>query len=204
MRTKIPRKTARTMEAAARTDFEDIKKRAPKSGPSGYNDEADCLERPASSEADAARTGERRSLLQEARVRGGRARIGQLAAGVGRAMDVENAAVSVAQRGRHAGADRVGIQVVTLVDVRGRLAVEHVEDVDEEVHMRTAHGDRIAGMQVGFVVRRTTAERAARGEVILPVAVRVCVTLRRQRNTRFPVRADADVETLGHTGRERV
>src|SRR6476646_6017078 len=158
MRTKIASRTARTTEAAARTDFEDIKKRAPKSGPSGYNDEADCLERPASSEADAARTGERRSLLQEARVRGGRARMGKLATGVRRAVNVENAAVSVAQCSRHTGADRVGIQVVALVDVGGRLAVEDVEDVDEEVQMRTADGDRIAGMQVSFVVRRTTAE----------------------------------------------
>src|SRR5205085_8545278 len=185
-----------TMEAAARTDFEDIKKRAPKTGPSGYNDEASCLERPARSETNAAGLCERRSLLQEARVRGRRARVGQLTAGVRRAADVQDAAVSVAESGRHTGADRVGVQVVALVDVRGRLAVEHVEDIDEEVHMRTAHGDRIAGMQVGFVVRRTTAERAARGEVVLPVAVRVCITLRRQRNTGLPVRADAEVESL--------
>src|SRR5438067_1347485 len=113
MRTKSARKTAAMMtEAAARTDFEDIKKEGPDSGPSGYNDEASYLERPARSEANAAGARERRSLLQEARVRGGRARIGQLTAGVRRAMDVENAAVSVAQRGRYAGADRVGVQVV--------------------------------------------------------------------------------------------
>src|ERR1043166_1537355 len=99
MRTKIASKSARTMEAAARTDFEDIKKRAPKSGPSGYNDEADCLERPASSETDGARTGERGSLRQEARVRRGRAR--NHASGVGRSRDVENAAVSVAKCGGH-------------------------------------------------------------------------------------------------------
>src|SRR6476646_1694648 len=109
MRTKIASRTARTTEAAARTDFEDIKKRAPKSGPSGYNDEADCLERPASSEADAARTGERRSLVQEARVRGGRAR--NHTSGVRRSRDVQNAAVSVAQSGRHTGADRIRRQV---------------------------------------------------------------------------------------------
>src|SRR3954467_15666498 len=75
-----------------RRDLRDIKKRAPRTGPSGYNVETDCLERPACADADAANAGEARTSLQERRVRRKCAGIAELADRIGRTRLVADAA----------------------------------------------------------------------------------------------------------------
>src|SRR3954452_9188704 len=92
-RTNVADRAARTATAAAmrRRDLRDIKKRAPRTGPSGYNVETDCLERPACANADAANAGEARTSLQERRVRRECAGVAELTDRIGRARDVADA-----------------------------------------------------------------------------------------------------------------
>src|SRR5882724_12864823 len=155
--------TAMTPATANRRSFVRIKKRAPRTGPSGYNDETDYLERPACTEADAARAGEAEALRQEAGVRGCRAGIGERTAGVRSTGDVAPTAKAIALRAAVAveraatsaegfdedAATGVARQIHAVVEFGDRLAVEDVEDVGDERQTRaTAEGDGEAGMQV--------------------------------------------------------
>src|SRR4051795_12650618 len=203
-----------------RRDLRDIKKRAPRTGPSGYNVETDCLERPACAEADAANAGEARTSLQERRVRRQSARVAELALGIGRAREVTDAtetsrpgAVGAEAVVADAGArriddvltSRVGGQVEAVIQRGDPLAVEDVEHVDQKIQMRTAERNRIAEVDVRFVIRRSAAEGAARGQVVLPVAVSgMLVAIGGERKTGLPMRCKAEVKTLGKRAGERV
>src|SRR4051794_20331369 len=92
-------------DAAINMDLARIKKRAPRTGPSGYNEETYCLERPARAETDAANAGEARARLQERRVRSERTRVAKHTDCVGRARCVTDTAE--AHRPRAIGAKAV-------------------------------------------------------------------------------------------------
>src|SRR4051794_6053399 len=221
-RTNVADRAARTATAAAmrRRDLRDIKKRAPRTGPSGYNVETDCLERPACAEADAANAGEARTSLQERRVRRQSARVAELALGIGRAWGVADAtetsrpgAVGAKAVVADAGArriddvltSRVGGQVEAVIQRGDPLLVEDVEHVEQKVQMRTAERDRVAEVDVSLVVRRTAAEGAARGQVVLPVAVSgMLVAVGGERKTGLPMRCKAEVQAFGERAGERV
>src|SRR5258706_2571187 len=222
-RTKVARSAASTIAARRGTTiFGRIKKRAPRTGPSGYNDETDCLERPACAEASAAGAGEAEALLQEVGVRCGRARVSKAAAWLRRARDVVPTTEEIARAVRQEiatgcktthqtslrkhRASGVVRQIHAVVEFRNRLTVEDVEDVRDQRQARAAaERDREAGVEVSLVVRRTTAARAARGQVVLVVAVsRELITLTVERQARLPVGRSAEVESLGHSTGNRV
>src|SRR3954451_6896871 len=143
-----------------RRDLRDIKKRAPRTGPSGYNVETDCLERPARADADAANAGEARTSLQERRVRRECAGVAELTDRIGRARDVADATEAnrvggvrgVVPEVADAGARRVDDvltrsvsgQVEAVIERGDRLAVENVEHIEQKVQVRTAERDRVA------------------------------------------------------------
>src|SRR5205814_1246887 len=148
--------------------------------------------------------------LQERRVRRQSARVAELALGIGRAREVADAtetsspgAVGAEAVVADAGARRVddvltscvGGQIEAGIQPRDRLAVEDVEYVEQQVQMRAADRNRIAEVDVRFIIRRSAAEGAARGQVVLPVAVSgMLVAIGGERKTGLPMRCKADVQ----------
>src|SRR6185503_20830031 len=85
---------------------------------------------------------------------------------------VLNAAAGTAETIRDPCADvAIAGEVIPLVDARDGLAVEHIEDVHDQIEAGLAESDRITEVQVGFILRRTASERSAWHEVVLIVLI---------------------------------
>src|SRR4029450_11647432 len=81
--------------------------------------------------------------------------------------------VAVAQVTGKACAFTVLNEVVPLVEDRGRLPIEQVEDVGlEHQPARARQPDWIPCLQIGFPVLGAAASRSPRYEVVLPVVIR--------------------------------
>src|SRR3954451_24158206 len=135
-------------------------------------------EREAHAQLDAALSGEQRSLVQEIRVGCRRLGIGQRS---GRRQIITgrgNAAVPIAEI-LEPRARWVTREVIPLIELRDGLPIEQVEDVGHQHQFSIgAKPDRIRNVHIGIPVARTSSQRPARREVVLPVLVREGVSVR--------------------------